>query len=87
MSVHEQQKLEHGDCQCAGQGLANAALCISHLYLSGMHSNSNCYIFIYFQGYFGCAVGKAKQAAKTEIEKLKLADMTCKELVKEAARM
>ena len=39
------------------------------------------------QGYYGCAVGKAKQAAKTEIEKLKLADMTCRELVKEAARM
>lgn len=38
-------------------------------------------------GYFGCAVGKAKQAAKTEIEKLKLADMTSKELVKEAARI
>lgn len=39
------------------------------------------------QGYFGCAVGKAKQAAKTEIEKVKLGDMTCQELVKEAARM
>ncbi|XP_008543308.1 proteasome subunit alpha type-3 [Microplitis demolitor] len=38
-------------------------------------------------GYFGCAVGKAKQSAKTEIEKLKLADMSCKELVKEAARI
>ncbi|XP_014251114.1 proteasome subunit alpha type-3 [Cimex lectularius] len=38
-------------------------------------------------GYFGCAVGKAKQAAKTEIEKLKLKDMSCKELVKEAARI
>ncbi|KAK9503087.1 hypothetical protein O3M35_011733 [Rhynocoris fuscipes] len=38
-------------------------------------------------GYYGCAVGKAKQAAKTEIEKLKLRDMTCKELVKEAARI
>ncbi|XP_063538765.1 proteasome subunit alpha type-3 [Cydia strobilella] len=37
--------------------------------------------------YFGCAVGKAKQAAKTEIEKLKLADLTVKELVKEAARI
>lgn len=31
--------------------------------------------------------GKAKQSAKTEIEKLKLADMTCRELVKEAARI
>ncbi|KAL1131924.1 hypothetical protein AAG570_011535 [Ranatra chinensis] len=38
-------------------------------------------------GYFGCAVGKAKQSAKTEIEKLKLKDLTCKELVKEAARI
>ncbi|XP_071440783.1 proteasome subunit alpha type-3 [Hetaerina americana] len=38
-------------------------------------------------GYFGCAVGKAKQAAKTEIEKLKLQDMSCRELVKEAARI
>ncbi|XP_065214412.1 proteasome subunit alpha type-3 [Planococcus citri] len=38
-------------------------------------------------GYFGCAIGKAKQAAKTEIEKIKLADMTCEELVKEAARI
>ena len=25
-----------------------------------------------FQGYHGCAIGKAKQAAKTEIEKLKV---------------
>ncbi|XP_075233530.1 proteasome alpha7 subunit [Lycorma delicatula] len=38
-------------------------------------------------GYFGCAIGKAKQNAKTEIEKLKLQDMTCQELVKEAARI
>ncbi|MCL4123757.1 UNVERIFIED_CONTAM: hypothetical protein GTU68_024245 [Idotea baltica] len=38
-------------------------------------------------GYFGSATGKAKQNAKTEIEKLKLADMTCKELVKEAAKI
>jgi len=32
-------------------------------------------------------VGKAKQSAKTEIEKLKLSEMTCKDLVKEAARI
>ncbi|KAL6267446.1 proteasome subunit alpha type-3 [Pogonomyrmex barbatus] len=38
-------------------------------------------------GYYGCAVGKAKQSAKTEIEKLKLPELTCKELVKEAARI
>lgn len=40
-----------------------------------------------FQGYYGCAVGKAKQAAKTEIEKMKLSELTCREIVKEAARM
>uniref|UniRef100_A0A1B6D194 Proteasome subunit alpha type n=2 Tax=Clastoptera arizonana TaxID=38151 RepID=A0A1B6D194_9HEMI len=38
-------------------------------------------------GHFGCAVGKAKQAAKTEIEKLKLSEMSCSDLVKEAARI
>lgn len=38
-------------------------------------------------GYFGCSIGKAKQAAKTEIEKLKLSDMTCSQLVKEAAKI
>ncbi|KAF2291767.1 hypothetical protein GH714_035522 [Hevea brasiliensis] len=29
--------------------------------------------------YFGAAIGKGKQAAKTEIEKLKLSEMTCRE--------
>ncbi|XP_041352670.1 proteasome subunit alpha type-3-like [Gigantopelta aegis] len=38
-------------------------------------------------GYYGCAVGKAKQAAKTEIEKLKMKDMTMRELVKEVAKI
>ncbi|KAL3874635.1 hypothetical protein ACJMK2_037620 [Sinanodonta woodiana] len=38
-------------------------------------------------GYNGCAIGKAKQAAKTEIEKLKMKDMTCAELVKEVAKI
>jgi 20S proteasome subunit alpha 7 len=38
-------------------------------------------------GYHGCAIGKAKQAAKTEIEKLNLKDMTCRELIDHAARM
>lgn len=38
-------------------------------------------------GYHGCAVGKAMQAAKTEIEKLKMQDMTCRELVKEVAKI
>ena len=39
-------------------------------------------------GYWGCAAGKAKQAAKTEIEKVKSREgMTCRELVKEAAKI
>lgn len=47
------------------------------------------YVFkrLLHQGYFGAAIGKAKQNAKTEIEKLKLKEMTCRQLVKEAAKM
>lgn len=41
---------------------------------------------LYF-GYHGCAVGKGKQLAKTEIEKLKLGEITCREAIKEAARI
>lgn len=44
-------------------------------------------MYTFFQGYHGCGVGKAKQSAKTEIEKLKLSNMSTQELVKEAARM
>jgi len=40
-----------------------------------------------FIGYKGCAIGKAKQNAKTEIEKLKMDNMTCKELVKEVSKI
>ncbi len=40
-----------------------------------------------FFGYWGCAAGKAKQAAKTEIEKITPKDMTCQELLKEAAKI
>lgn len=44
------------------------------------------------QGYHGCAIGKARQAAKTEIEKFLTADkhfkdMTCDQVVKEVAKM
>jgi len=38
-------------------------------------------------GYYGCATGKAKQAAKTEIEKLKLADLDMEGLVVEAGKV
>ncbi|KAL2938078.1 Proteasome subunit alpha type-3 [Bienertia sinuspersici] len=39
------------------------------------------------QRYFGAAIGKGKQAAKTEIEKLKLSEMTCREGVIEVAKI
>ncbi|KAK6099668.1 putative proteasome subunit alpha type-7 [Batrachochytrium dendrobatidis] len=39
------------------------------------------------KGYNGCAVGKGKQVAKTEIEKLKFTELTAREAVKEAARI
>ncbi|TRY63330.1 hypothetical protein TCAL_00444 [Tigriopus californicus] len=38
-------------------------------------------------GYWGCAAGKAKQAAKTEIEKLKVQELSCQDLIKEAAKI
>ncbi|PSR90100.1 Proteasome subunit alpha type-3 like [Actinidia chinensis var. chinensis] len=37
--------------------------------------------------YFGAAIGKGKQAAKTEIEKLKLSEMTCREGIIEIAKI
>ncbi|CAG8589574.1 17944_t:CDS:2 [Cetraspora pellucida] len=40
-----------------------------------------------YWGYHGCAIGKGKQVAKTEIEKLKLAEMSVLDAVKEAARI
>jgi len=39
------------------------------------------------QGYHGAAVGKGRQLAKTELEKLKLNELTMREAVYEAARM
>lgn len=38
-------------------------------------------------GYQYVAAGKGKQAAKAELEKLKSSTMTCRELIKEAARI
>jgi len=38
-------------------------------------------------GYFGCAIGKGSRAAKTEIEKLKLSEMTAREAVFAAAKL
>lgn len=38
-------------------------------------------------GYFGCTAGKAQQGAKTEIEKIKTAEMSCAEIVRRAAKV
>lgn len=38
-------------------------------------------------GYYGCTVGKGKQAAKTEIEKIKMKEMGLRELVNEVSRI
>ena len=40
-----------------------------------------------YKGYHGAAVGKGRQLAKTELEKLKLSELTTREAVFEAARM
>lgn len=39
------------------------------------------------KGYHGAAIGKGRQLAKTELEKLKLAELSTREAVIEAARM
>jgi len=38
-------------------------------------------------GYYGCSIGKGARAAKTELEKLDLANMTAREAINEAARI
>lgn len=39
------------------------------------------------QRYFGTAVGKGRQGAKNEIEKLKLEEMSCREGIQAVAKM
>lgn len=39
------------------------------------------------QRFYGTAVGKARQSAKSEIEKLPLETMTCREAIKAAAKI
>eukprot|EP00003_Mantamonas_plastica_P008586 TRINITY_DN1760_c1_g1_i2.p1 TRINITY_DN1760_c1_g1~~TRINITY_DN1760_c1_g1_i2.p1 ORF type:complete len:204 (+),score=80.99 TRINITY_DN1760_c1_g1_i2:252-863(+) len=38
-------------------------------------------------GYFACAIGKAKSAAKAELEKLDFESITCEEAVKQVAKI
>lgn len=39
------------------------------------------------QRFYGTAVGKGRQAAKNEIEKLKLSEMSCREGIQAVAKM
>ena len=39
------------------------------------------------QRFFGTAVGKGRQAAKTEIERLKLREIACEQGINEVAKM
>jgi hypothetical protein len=47
----------------------------------------SCFVNFEFKGYNGAAVGKGRQLAKTELEKLKLVELSTREAVMEAARM
>jgi len=42
---------------------------------------------VFFYGYNGAAVGKGRQLAKTELEKLKLSELSTREAAIEAARI
>jgi 20S proteasome subunit alpha 7 len=43
--------------------------------------------FFFIQGYKCCATGKGKSFAKTELEKLDLPSLTCRQAVKEIVRI
>ncbi|KAL6009796.1 Phosphoprotein associated with glycosphingolipid-enriched microdomains 1 [Asimina triloba] len=45
------------------------------------------WVFFAESRYFGAAIGKGRQGAKTDIEKLKLSEMTCREGVIEVAKI
>lgn len=55
--------------------------------LWGLLLNTDFWWKVVLQRYFGTAVGKNKQAAKTEIERLKLEDLDCRQGVLEVAKM
>ena len=61
---------------------AVSSTCVWEIPLTDLNINSTCH-----KGYHGAAVGKGRQLAKTELEKLKLSELTTREAVYEAARM
>jgi len=62
----------------------NQVVFSSLVYTTAQLSLVHCFIL---QGYHGAAVGKGRQLAKTELEKLKLSELSTREAVFEAARM
>ena len=44
-------------------------------------------VLAHVQRFFGTAVGKGRQAAKTEIERLKLREIACEQGINEVAKM
>lgn len=56
-------------------------------FVSSSLSSPKAFKCIFYQGYNGAAVGKGRQLAKTELEKLNLRELTTREAVYEATRM
>ena len=54
---------------------------------NGCHFTRFLHLPITHKGYHGAAIGKGRQLAKTELEKLKLSELSTREAVFEAARM
>jgi len=61
---------------------AASSTCVRDTQLTGYCAKLSLY-----KGYHGAAVGKGRQLAKTELEKLKLSELSTREAVFEAARM
>lgn len=80
-------------CECMAVPPGEAVLqCFQTLFLSHLHCGSlvpgSCiHRHSFVQRYFGTAIGKGRQSAKTDIEKLKLTELTCRQGVVEVAKM
>jgi 20S proteasome alpha/beta subunit len=57
-------------------------MCVLDATLADLSTNVSAH-----KGYHGAAVGKGRQLAKTELEKLKLSELSTRDAVFEAARM
>ena len=59
-------------------------MCVLNATLANLRTNPS---LSPHKGYHGAAIGKGRQLAKTELEKLKLSELSTREAVFEAARM